>query len=431
MTNLAISPAAERNSGRGRRWVIIGLLSLGMIIAYVSRSNISVVLAIPDFIKWLHLSDTDRGMINSAFFWTYAALQIPSGWLVDRYGVKFPYAFSFVLWCMASASTAFAHSIAALMALRMLLGVGESVVAPASMRWIRYNFAERERGLAVGLYMTGTKIGPAIAAPLAAWLTMLYGWRAMFLLLGLGGGIWLVPWLLLVKNDNPQIAAEVTKKAGTDPVPFGRIMASPVTWGTVIATFCYMYFVYFCITWMPAYFVEQRHLSLSRMGFYTFFSFGGMAIMAALAGWAADLMIARGGNPVTVRKWFTIAGFAFACTELIGAQSSSLTLALIFAVVSLSGLGLATANYWALTQTLVPATAIGRVSGVQNCAGSVAGIVAPILTGWLKQQTGSYQAPMQALWFFLVLGVLSYLLLMREKYAPLAGGGKRLSFVSR
>jgi nitrate/nitrite transporter NarK len=139
--------------------------------------------------------------------------------------------------------------------------------------------------------------------------------------------------------------------------------------------------------------------------------------VAVLAGWAADLMIARGGNPVTVRKWFTIAGFAIACTELIGAQSSSVALALTFAVVSLSGLGLATANYWALTQTLVPAAAIGRVSGVQNCAASLAGIVAPILTGWLKQQTGSYKTPMQVIWFFLVVGILSYLLLMRQEYA--------------
>ena len=160
------------------------------------------------------------------------------------------------------------------------------------------------------------------------------------------------------------------------------------------------------------------------MGFYTFFSFGGMAIMAALAGWAADVMIGRGGNPVTVRKWFTIAGFAIACTELIGAQSSSVTMALVFAVVSLSGLGLATANYWALTQTLVPATAIGRISGVQNCAASLAGIVAPIVTGWLKQQTGSYRAPMQAIWFVLALGALSYLLLMREKYAPRASAAE-------
>jgi len=417
MTDLSISPGVKPGVPGKRRWAVVGLLSLGMIIAYLSRSNISVILAIPDFVKLFHLSDTDRGMMNSAFFWAYAALQIPSGWLVDRYGVKFPYAFSFVFWCIVSASTAFASSISYLMTSRILLGAAESLVAPASIRWIRFNFAEQERGLAVGLYMAGTKIGPGIAAPIAAWLTMTYGWRAMFLLLGLGGAIWLVPWLLLVKDDAPHGPSQITKKSEMNSVTFGRIIASPVTWGTVIATFCYMYFVYFCMTWMPAYFVEQRHLSLSRMGFYAFFSFGGMAIVAVLAGWAADLMIARGGNPVTVRKWFTIAGFAIACTELIGAQSSSVALALTFAVVSLSGLGLATANYWALTQTLVPAAAIGRVSGVQNCAASLAGIVAPILTGWLKQQTGSYKTPMQVIWFFLVVGILSYLLLMRQEYA--------------
>ena len=288
MTNLAISRAVDPGYGGKRRWVIVGLLSLGMIIAYVSRANLSVVLAIPSFIKSFNLSDTDRGMLNSAFFWAYAVLQIPAGWVVDRYGVKFPYAISFVFWCMASAGTAFAHSVTQLVTLRVLLGVAESIVAPASIRWIRCHFIETERGLAVGLYMTGTKIGPAIAVPLAAWLTMLYGWRPMFLLLGLGGAVWLIPWLLLVRNDDPQIARQVTKEAGKAPVPFGRIMLSPVTWGTIIATFCYMYFVYFCMTWMPAYFVEQRHLSLSKMGFYTFFSFGGMAIMAALAGWAAD-----------------------------------------------------------------------------------------------------------------------------------------------
>ena len=227
MTNLAISPPAERDSGRERRWVIIGLLSLGMIIAYVSRTNLSVVLAIPNFIKSFNLSDTDRGMLNSAFFWAYAVLQIPAGWVVDRYGVKFPYAFSFVFWCMASAGTAFAHSVTQLVTLRVLLGVAESIVAPASLRWIRCHFIETERGLAVGLYMTGTKIGPAIAVPLAAWVTMLYGWRPMFLLLGLGGGVWLIPWLLLVRNDDPQIASQVTKQAGKSPVPFGRIMAEP------------------------------------------------------------------------------------------------------------------------------------------------------------------------------------------------------------
>ena len=342
--------------------------------------------------------------------------------MVDRYGVRLPYAIGLLFWCLASAGTALTRSVPQLMTLRVLLGAGEAIVAPASYKWIRFNFEEKQRGLAIGLYMTGTKIGPAIGAPLAAWLIMAYDWRAMFLILGLGGLVWLVPWMILVKDDRTETRRDrcAQEAGGAAPVPFSRIMASPVTWGTVIATFCYMYFVYFCMTWMPAYFVEQRQLSLSKMGLYTFFSFGGMAAMAALAGWAADLLIARGRNPVAVRKWFTIAGFAVACTELIGAQSSSVDTALFWAVVSLSGLGLATANYWALTQTLIPASAIGRVSGVQNTAASIAGIVAPILTGWLKQATGSYEAPMQAIWFFLVVGVLAYLFMVREKYAPVA-----------
>src|SRR5260370_40153578 len=109
-----------------------------------------------------------------------------------------------------------------------------------------------------------------------------------------------------------------------------------------------------------------------------------MAVMGALGGWAADWMIRRGGNPVTVRKWFTIAGFVVACTELIGAHASSLSMAVTFAIISLSGLGLATANYWAITQTLFPGAAIGRMAGVQNCAATVAGLCWPIVTGGVQ-----------------------------------------------
>jgi ACS family D-galactonate transporter-like MFS transporter len=416
-TTLLKSAGGDVSSGR---WAIIGVLSVGMIIAYVSRSALSVPLALPEFIQSFHLSLTDRGILNSAFFWTYAVLQIPAGWLVDRYGVKFPYFLGFTIWCLASASTALTRAIPQLIMVQVLLGIGQAVVVPASYRWIRYHFVEKERGLAVALYMTGTKIGPAIGTPLAAWLIGMYDWRVMFVLIGLGGLLWLVPWLLLVKNDDAQLERASVKRDGTRPIPFSRIMASPVTWGTIIASFCYMYFVYFCITWMPAYFIERRHLTLGKMGLYVFFSFGGMAIVATAAGWAADLLIGRGGNPVTVRKCFTIAGFAIACTELIGARAASLETALLFAVVSLSGLGLATANYWALTQTLIPGAAIGRISGIQNCACSLAGIVAPILTARLLQKTGSYEAPMLAILVVLVIGVLSYLLMIREKYAPKA-----------
>src|SRR5579864_2709562 len=340
-----------------KRWITVGLLALGAIIAYVSRTNISAALAYQPFIQMFHLSDIDRGALNSAFFWSYAALQIPVGWLVDRYGVKIPYAISFVVWCLASAATGLTRSLSELTTLRVITGAGEAIVTPASFRWMRQNFSENESGLAVGIYMLGTKIGPAIGAPLAAWLIVAYNWHLMFVILGLVGLIWLIPWLMLVENDSPKAklktGAKATAKVG---VPFRNIMASPVVWGTIIINFCYNYFVFYCMTWMPAYFVEQRHVSLTKMGLFSFFSFAGIAIVAVLAGWVADIIIKRGGDPVFVRKAFIISGFAIACTELIGVRSSSVQGALFWAIVSLSGIGLATANHLALCRmTLIPA----------------------------------------------------------------------------
>jgi MFS family permease len=160
--------ASPQDSRPVLRWWIVGLLSLGMIIAYVERANISVALVVPEFKQVFGLTEADRGILNSAFFWSYAFLQIPAGWLIDKYGVKFPYAIGFFIWSILSAGTALCSSIYQLLAIRVLLGVSESVVLPASMRWIRFNFREKERGLAVGLFMTGTKIGPAIGAPITA-----------------------------------------------------------------------------------------------------------------------------------------------------------------------------------------------------------------------------------------------------------------------
>ena len=414
----ATSQPAVKASADTRRWGILGLLVTGIIIAYVVRENFSVALATKDFTSLFGLTDTDRGGLNSAFYWSYAFLQIPAGWLVDRYGVKIPYALSFFLWSLMSAGTSLAGSARELYAMRFFLGVGESVATPASLRWIRFHFKEKERGLAIGLHMAGTKLGPAIGAWVAVRLLVSSGWKAMFLILGLGSLLWLIPWLLLVENDDREIEKAAKANDRRADVSFARLMASPVIWGTIVGTFCYMYFVYFCMTWMPSYFVERRHLSLKSMGAYTAFSFAGMAAVSALAGWAADRIIARGGDPVGVRKAFTIAGFLIASTEVIGALSDSIPVALFFAVFSLSGLGLATANYWALTQTLIPGGAIGRIVGIQNCAANLPGIAAPILTAWLKQKTGSYDAPMQAIWFFLLLGVAAYVFLVREKYAP-------------
>ena len=401
--------------GRRNKWLVVFLLALGMVIAYVDRANLSSVLALQSFRRWLSLDDTGRGLLNSAFFWSYALLQIPAGWAVDRFGAKRPYAVGFALWSVASAAAGMVQSAGQLVAARLVLGVGESVSTAASLRWIRLNCAERERGLATGILFAGTKVGAAIGVPIAIALVARFDWRIMFLFCGLGGLFWIAAWWFSVEEQTPP--SSTPHAAPEMRLSVTALMRAPAIWGILAGTFAYNYFIYFCLTWLPAYFTEARHLSPRSMSLYTMFSFGGMAVIGVFAGWLADRIIARGGKPVAVRRMFTLLGFVAASTELIGMLSTSNSVALFFAIFSLAGLGLATANYWALTQTIFPAPVIGRMIGIQNFASNLSGIVAPVITGWLKQKTGGYHAAGWAILVVLLIGVTSYGLLVHENAA--------------
>jgi MFS transporter, ACS family, D-galactonate transporter len=396
---------------RNARWLVVVLLTLGVVIAYTDRINLSA--ALPAIRMSFPLSAAAAGVLLSAFFWAYTLLQTPAGWVVDRFGLKWPYAVALFVWSAVSAATALVTSLHGLIAIRIILGAGEAIVAPASIRYIRENFAEHERGLPIGVYFSGTKYGPAIGAPIATYLVLGYGWRWMFVLNGAIGFLWLIPWLLLARDDRRSSPVQVKG----DSVSWGALLGAPFMWGTCIATFCYMYFVYFCMTWMPTYFKERYGFSLAASGWFTFMSFAGMGTIAILAGWAADRLIARGRNAVNVRKAFIIVGFVLAFSEVFGAFSHSTAITLFLAVFSLSGLGLATANYWALTQTLTPASASARVAGIQNTAANMAGIAAPWITGILIQRTGSFNAPLIAVGFWLLVGIGCYLFLVMEKHA--------------
>ncbi|WP_118179788.1 MFS transporter [Paraburkholderia phosphatilytica] len=401
------------------RWAILALLALGVLISFVDRTSISSTLADGKFIRHFALTDVDRGWINAAFFWSYGAFQVPMGWVADRFGVKWPYAISFGLWCAATALMGAVTALASLVVMRLIIGMAEAIVIPASYRWIRNNFDERQNGLAVGLLAMGNKFGPALGAPVGAWFIVHYSWQVMFVATGLIGLFWLAPWLLLVRNDMPSRAGLAKASRDARSVSLASILASPVVWGGMITNFCYGYFTFYCMTWMPAYLVEQRNLSISRSGLFTFFSFAGIAIVAALAGWAADRIIAKGGDPILVRKAFTITGFVGGCTVLLGAYAHSLETALFWNVLSLSLLGFTTANNLVLSRlTLIPKQAIGLVTGVQQVATSLAGGVAASLSGWLLHVGGSYDLPMKMILVFLLIGALATAFLFRPEWAP-------------
>ncbi len=401
------------------RWTVVCLLSFGMVIAYTDRVNLSAVLT--EIGRDMGLDKERQGMAMSAFFWTYTIFQIPAGMLVDRFGVRVLYLCGFLLWSVASAATTLiGGSFAILIALRLMVGTGESVVTSSSLRYIRDHFDENRRGLAVGIYMSGTKIGPAVGIPIAAYLAKNFGWQSMFLILGAGSLLWLVPFLLLVKKgDKSARGRETAAGSGTaSSVTLGQALRTPAMWGIILGTYCYMYFVYYSMTWMPTYFRERHGMSIEKMSWFSFVSFGGMAVVAVLAGWAADKWIARGGDPVRVRKIFTIAGLLAASLQTLSVFTDSQPLMIFFTVASLCGLGLATANYWALTTSLMPGA---LPVAIQNTAANLAGVVAPWLTGSLIKQTGSFDAPIKAVGVWLALGIGAYVLLVSRKYSVARG----------
>ncbi|MBC2667027.1 MFS transporter [Novosphingobium flavum] len=402
-----------------RQWGVMLLLALGVMIAYADRTSIAAAIANKPFIEHFRMTGVHRGLLGSALFWSYAAAQIPAGWVVDRFGVKVPYAICFGLWCVATALSGVMTVFIGLFLMRALVGAAEAIVMPASYRWFRHNIPERHTGLAIGIFAFGNKVGTAIATPLAAWIIVNWEWQAMFAITGLAGLVWLVPWLALVKNDFPRGGqlAEAKRRAAT--VPFRNIITSPVVWGGIVVNFCYSYFIFYCMTWMPSYLVEQRGLSLEQSGLYTFFSFAGIAIVAVAAGWWADRLIERGADAVRTRKAFVLAGFLGAATVLFGAYTQDLGWALFWNIASLSFLGLASANNLALTKvTLIPPPAIGLVVGVQHVAAGLSGGLAASLSGWLLHVSGSYDLPIQVIVVFLAVGAASCMILLRPEWSP-------------
>lgn len=423
VTETAAAPATARGAAPVRIWSVMALLTLGLLISFIDRTSLSSALADKGFVKEFGLSNVDRGWLNSAFFWAYGLMQLPMGWLVDRYGVKWPYTICFAAWCLATAATGAVTALTGLLVMRLIVGACEAIVIPASYRWIGNHMGEQHKGLAAGILSMGGKFGPAIGAPVAAWFIVTWSWKVMFLATGLLGLLWLLPWIGLVRNDLPNKEQLVVSKAYASQVSFGSLMKSPVIWGAMINNFCYGYFTFYCMTWMPAYLVEQRGLSLKDSGLYTFFSFAGIAIVATLAGWVADRIIASGRDAVLVRKAFVIAGFVGGSTVLLGAHAATLDGALFWNVLSLTLLGLATANNLALCKlTLIPKPAIGLATGIQQVATSLAGGVSASLSGWLLESSGGYTLPMQVIVVFLAIGALNTAILLRPKWSPRIDG---------
>ena len=385
---------------------LLALLVVSVVINYLDRGALSV--AAPRISAELYLSPARMGVLFSAFFWSYATFQLVAGWLVDRYPLRWVYAGAFLIWSLATAAVGMVESFGALLGARLLLGVGESVAYPASSKILVRYFPEERRGLANALVDAGSKAGPGLSTLLGALAVERYGWRAMFVVVGLGSLLWLVPWMLVK-------VPEERETVGAAGPSWGDLLRRRQLWGTSLGMFSLGYVWYFLLSWLPSYLVQERGMSMNSMAMLGSAPFWAMGLASLAGGWSSDRLIRAGRAASRVRMTYAVTGLVLCALTILPApavESPALSVGLITAACSF--LGLFTSNVWAISQTLAGPLAAGRWTGVQNAVGNLGGVVSPLLTGWIVSSTGSFLLAFWAAAGVMLVGAITYWLMVGD-----------------
>lgn len=397
-----------------QRWWLLVLLFSAMLISYVHRSALSV--AAPFIARDLNLSKAEMGIVLSSFFWVYAFMQMPAGWIVDRFGVRRAYSFGFIFWSAASTFTGFGVGMASLLGLRIATGAGQAITFPASSRACANWFPERERGTVTGIYLTGVRLGAALISWLGAYFLARYSWKYFFLIIGLVPLVWLLPWNRFLSRW--EIGGSGSTGAQTNKTSFFAsflLLRHRSVLGIFLGFFAYDYAWYVFLTWLPSYLKDERKFTTAEMGIYSATPLVAMSAIIVLAGISSDWLVRRGLDERFVRKAFIIAGLAIGCLIVPAGLVANKMTAVWLLTISLCGLGLASPNTWTLTQAVCQKKIVGTVAGIQNFGGNLGGIIAPALTGFIAHKTNSFALALGLTGAVLVVGMLAYWLLIGDK----------------
>jgi MFS family permease len=391
------------------RWLVATtvLLSVSVFINYIDRGNLAT--AAPLIKDEFHLSATQLGFLLTAFFVTYAPVQLGVGWLVDRYGPERILLTGFALWSAATAFTGLAQSFVALLVLRLLLGLGESVAFPCYAKILARWFPEDRRGRASAAIMACMALGPAFGTFAGGLLIAAYGWRPFFIGFGLVTFLWIVPWM---RYAHRHLSHAREPDYTADGPTYGEIVRSRPLWGATAGQFCNNYVWYFVLSWIPYYLVHVRNRSIAEMATIAGIAYITMAVATFIFGAVGDRWIAAGGHPTLVRKTFLCAGSVLAAVGICGCVTSSTEYSIAFLIFAGFSSGMVSPNILAVPQTLAGPAAAGRWVGVQNAFANFAGIIAPALTGFIVDKTGSFTIPFFIAAALSLLAAFSWLVLV-------------------
>jgi MFS transporter, ACS family, D-galactonate transporter len=376
------------------------LLAIFALINFIDRGNLSI--AAPLLKEELRISASELGILLSAFFWTYTAMQFVSGWIVDRFDVNRVIAAGFLLWSLATAATGLVRGFAMLLAMRLMLGIGESVMSPAYSKILSFHLPEHHRGFANGVLQAAVRSGPAVGTLATGLLIARYGWRPAFIGIGLISLAWIPAWIKWMPRGG------ATRRCLPDSPGFADILRQKSFWGVCAGHFSVIYLLYFMLTWLPFYLVHERHLSLQSMTKIASAYYLIDALSAITTGWLSDSLIRGGYTPTLVRKSAMAIGHTIAGIALVGCALANSQWYLVCLVAIGVGEGVAGSGPFAFSQTLAGPHATGKWTGLQNGFANLSGVVAPALTGFLVDRTGNFLAALGITAAVLVAGGLSW-----------------------
>jgi len=385
-----------------KRLIILALLFVTVVINYLDRSNLSI--AAPALFKELHIDPVRAGLVFSAFGWTYALMQIPGGWLVDKVSPRVLYAGALALWSAATLLLGFAGSFFGLVVLRLAVGALEAPAYPINNRVVTTWFPTRERASAIGGYTSGQFVGLAFLTPVLAWLQVHLGWHMVFVATGLAGIAWAAIWyavyreprafrgvnaaeIALIRDGGGLVDLEDRVAARTERTPstwrdLGVVLGRRKLWGIYLGQFALNSTLWFFLTWFPTYLVKYRGMDFIKSGFLASLPFLAAFVGVLCSGVLSDWLMRRGASQGFARKLPIISGLLIS-TCIIGANYVTSTgWVIAFMTIAFFGNGFASIT-WSLVSGLAPARLLGLTGGVFNLIGNLSAIATPIVIGLL------------------------------------------------
>lgn len=365
---------------------LVLLLALAVMLNFVDRGAIGI--AAPLMSKALGLSATRFGLAVSAFFWTYGLAQPFIGMAADRWPAGRVLAISVALWALATLLTGLAGSLAVLVVLRLVLGLGEAALFPATSKLIAAHVPAHRRGLANAVIAVGLALGPALGTLAGGMLLASHGWRVVFFAFGAVTLAWTVPWLVLLTRLPGQGAADLSAQRA---MPVGQLLRQRTLWVMGAAHALANYGFFFVAAWLPLYLVKSRGLTIPTMTLFATVTFAAQALASLGWGQLADALVRGGRRPASVQRALatiaqlgSIAGIAGIA---LATGPGALLAALVFTGVFL---GCLPTMVYALGQGYAGARGVAGWIGVQNAIGSLSGIIGPVVTGMIVDATGSF-----------------------------------------